>query len=116
MNTSLKPLINTTFFFFFYLGAAGDSFAYHRGAPFSTKDQDNDVVTHHCVVTFIGGWRYTRCRDANLNGVYHNGSHESRADCINWYHWKGDFYSAMRSEMKTRPAELLEISDLYPVS
>ena len=90
---------------FCYPGTAGDSFSYHRGASFSTKDRDNDVVPHQCAVTFKGGWWYTRCRDANLNGIYRNGSHETRADGINWFHWKGDYYSAMRTEMKIRPAE-----------
>lgn len=73
------------------------------------------MVTHHCAVTFKGGWWYTRCRDANLDGIYHNGTHKSRADGINWYHWRGDIYSAMKSEMKTRPTEFLEISDMSPV-
>ena len=88
-----------------YLGTAGDSFAYHRGAPFSTKDKDNDADSRHCAVTFKGGWWYISCRHANLNGLYHHGQHSSHADGINWQHWKGDNYSAKRSEMKIRPAD-----------
>ena len=88
----------------FHPGTAGDSFAFQRGAPFSTKDQDNDPDARHCAVTFKGGWWYTNCRHANLNGLYHHGTHKSHADGINWYHWKGDYYSAKRSEMKIRPA------------
>lgn len=88
-----------------YPGTAGDSFAYHRGAPFSTKDQDNDQDDRHCAVTFKGGWWYNTCRLANLNGLYHHGTHKSYADGINWRHWKGDHYSAKRSEMKIRPAD-----------
>ena len=92
-------------FFFLCLGTAGNSFAYQRGAPFSTKDQDNDPDARHCAVTFKGGWWYTTCRLANLNSLYHLGPHESRADGINWRSWKGDYYSAKRSEMKIRPAD-----------
>lgn len=77
-----------------YSGTAGDSFA------FQTKDRDNDPDGRHCAVTFKGGWWYTLCRQANLNGLYHHGSHKSHADGINWTHWKGDYYSAKRSEMK----------------
>ncbi|XP_020604899.1 ryncolin-1-like isoform X1 [Orbicella faveolata] len=88
-----------------YTGTAGDSFGYQRGAPFSTKDQDNDPDARHCAVTFKGGWWYSTCRHSNLNGLYHHGTHKSRADGINWYHWKGDYYSAKRSEIKIRPAD-----------
>ncbi|XP_020604814.1 ryncolin-2-like [Orbicella faveolata] len=86
-------------------GTAGDSFTYHRGAPFSTKDQDNDEDDRHCAATFKGGWWYQTCRRANLNGLYHPGQHASHADGINWRDWKGDYYSAKRSEMKIRPAD-----------
>ena len=88
-----------------YLGTAGDSFAYHDGAPFTTEDQDNDNDGGNCAVTFQGGWWYYRCRNANLNGLYHHGIHSTHADGINWYDWKGDYYSARRSEMKVRPAD-----------
>ncbi|KAL9964441.1 hypothetical protein ACROYT_G028085 [Oculina patagonica] len=57
-----------------YSGTAGDSFAFQRGGPFSTKDQDNDPDSRHCAVTFKGGWWYTTCRNANLNGLYHHGA------------------------------------------
>ena len=86
-------------------GTAGDSFSFQRGAPFSTKDQDNDPDKRHCAVTFKGGWWYSLCRQANLNGLYQPGPHSSHADGINWYHWKGDYYSARRSEMKIRPVD-----------
>jgi len=93
------------FGFIVYPGTAGDSFTYHRGAPFSTKDQDNDEDDRHCAATFKGGWWYQTCRRANLNGLYHPGQHASHADGINWRDWKGDYYSAKRSEMKIRPAD-----------
>ena len=108
---SLHVVLVVTFFIaekesiFLYSGTAGDSFSSHRGAPFSTKDRDNDADSRHCAVTFKGGWWYIACRNANLNGLYHHGPHKSHADGINWQHWKGDYYSAKRSEMKIRPAD-----------
>ena len=90
----------------FFPGSAGDSFTYHLGAPFSTRDQDNDYNSgKHNAEVHKGGWWYTTGRDSNLNSLYHNGTHSSRADGINWYKWKGDYYSAIRCEMKIRPAD-----------
>lgn len=88
-----------------YSGTAGDSFSFQRGAFFSTKDQDNDPDKRHCAVTFKGGFWYSFCRHANLNGLYQPGPHSSHADGMNWHDWKGDYYSAKRSEMKIRPAD-----------
>ena len=88
-----------------YLGTAGDSFAYHHEAPFSTKDQDNDPDDRKCAEIFKGGWWYNTCHRANLNGLYRHGNHANACEGINWHHWKGDSYSAKRSEMKIRPAD-----------
>ena len=66
------------FTFSFYTGTAGDSFSYHRGHPFSTKDRDNDELPDEsCAQTSSGGWWYRDCRDSNLNSPYLNGSHDS---------------------------------------
>ncbi|KAL9985579.1 hypothetical protein ACROYT_G008001 [Oculina patagonica] len=85
-------------------GTAGDSLSRHRGAPFSTKDQDNDTHTSvNCAVARKGAWWYEACNDSNLNGLYHFGKHSSDNDGVNWDHWKGSKYSAKRAEMKIRP-------------
>jgi len=85
-----------------YSGTAGDSLSWHRGQSFSTKDQDNDSHSRNCAVSFKGAWWYTSCHHSNLNGQYHHGKHSSYADGVNWYHWKGHYYSAKRAEMKIR--------------
>jgi len=69
----------------------------------TTKDQDHDGDSSgNCAVQAKGAWWYWDCRYANLNGLYHHGKH-SNADGINWYHWKGHYYSTKRAEMKIRP-------------
>ena len=90
----------------FFPGNAGDSFTYHLGAPFSTRDKDNDYKSNkHCAAYHKGGWWYSNGRESNLNSLYLNGTHKSRANGINWYAWRGDYYSAIKSEMKIRPAD-----------
>ncbi|XP_078374765.1 microfibril-associated glycoprotein 4-like [Oculina patagonica] len=86
-----------------YSGTAGDSLSPHRGYPFTTKDQDNDSWSYNCAVSYKGAWWYKGCHYSNLNGLYHHGKHSSYADGVNWYHWKGVYYSAKRAEMKIRP-------------
>ena len=87
-----------------FSGTAGDSLSYHRGYPFTTKDQDNDSgSSRNCAVEYKGAWWYQNCHYSNLNGLYHHGKHSSNADGVNWYHWKGHKYSAKRAEMKFRP-------------
>ena len=92
---------------YFLPGTAGDSLAQHHNAmAFSTKDRDNDQLEENsCAMSFKGAWWYNRCFRSNLNGLYHHGHHSSFADGVNWYHWKGDHYSAKRAEMKIRPAD-----------
>ncbi|KAI8493499.1 Fibrinogen C domain-containing protein 1 [Branchiostoma belcheri] len=87
-----------------YNGTAGDSLTYHDGKPFSTKDRDNDEGQSSCAQERKGAWWYGNCHLSNLNGLYHLGTHESNADGLNWYHWKGFNYSLKRTEMKLRPA------------
>ena len=85
-------------------GTAGDSLSAHRGSPFSTKDQDNDSSSsNNCAVKYKGAWWYNSCHSSNLNGLYHHGKHSSYGDGVNWYHWKGYYYSVKRAEMKIRP-------------
>lgn len=94
-----------------YNGSAADSLGRSREMNFSTYDSDNDLWSGHCALRFQGGWWYNSCHDANLNGRYHKGHHESYADGINWYHWKGFHYSLKSAEMKIRPVTFVHSSN-----
>ena len=48
-----------------YSGNVGDSLARYNLMKFSTKDNDNDQTTIHCVA-----WWYNACHHSNLNGHY----------------------------------------------
>ena len=91
------------FFQFHFPGNAGDSLSHHRDSPFSTKDRDNDGRSgSNCAISFKGAWWYQSCYYSNLNGLYHRGRHSSY-DGVNWYNWKGNYYSVKRAEMKLKP-------------
>ena len=91
-----------------YSGTAGNSLsrpghADQNGSPFSTRDQDNDAqLSEHCAQLYKGAWWYRGCHYSNLNALYHGGTHSSFADGVNWYTWKGFYYSLKFTEMKVR--------------
>jgi ficolin len=41
-----------------YSGDAGDSMSGHSGFDFTTNDQDNDVYSANCAISFKGAWWY----------------------------------------------------------
>nr|XP_034309688.1 ficolin-2-like [Crassostrea gigas] len=82
-----------------YSGNAGDSMWYHDGMFFSTYDSDNDYWSNNCGLTRRGGWWYNSCHKANLNGEYGNTDHSNG---INWYYWKGFYYSMKEVRMMVR--------------
>ncbi|XP_078367311.1 microfibril-associated glycoprotein 4-like [Oculina patagonica] len=89
-----------------YSGNAGDSLSWHRGQPFSTRDQDNDnSAGNNCASKWHGAWWYNKCHQSNLNGIYRHRNPSPLADGVNWFHWKGHKYSLKRTEMKIRPVD-----------
>ena len=92
-------------------GNSGDSLAFRRGLPFTTRDQDNDNRGgDNCASKFKGAWWYDSCHKSNLNGLYRSGRHSSYADGVNWSRWKGFYYSLKRTEMKVRPVDFWTVS------
>ena len=74
-----------------------------NGREFSTLDYDHDILSNEpCADLYQGAWWYRKCHNANLNGQYLNGTHESYADGINWYPFKGFYESLKTTDMKIR--------------
>ena len=71
-----------------------------NGMKFGTKDVDNDLWSGICGVQYRGGWWYSNCFSAHLNGEYLRGQHNQNAHGVNWYTFKGNFYSNKVAEMK----------------
>ncbi|XP_030641457.1 microfibril-associated glycoprotein 4-like [Chanos chanos] len=86
-------------------GDAGDSLTFHNGQKFSTFDRDQDKQSkQNCARRYLGAFWYKHCHAANPNGVYLWGKHTTHyAIGINWYHWKGFYYSLKKISMKIRP-------------
>lgn len=87
-----------------YSGDAGDSMATHNGKKFSTYDADHDTDRKNCAKDWLGGWWYSDCYYAKLNGYQYVGDDSEKHKGILWYHWRGNKYSLMRTTMMVRPA------------
>ena len=74
----------------------------HSGQNFSTIDYDHESDRRDCAGLYKGAWWYLNCHDSNLNGLYHNGTHESYADGVNWRDFRGFQESMKTTEMKVR--------------
>ena len=70
----------------------------HLGNMFSTIDRDQDTNSGNCAKMYNGGWWYSSCHRANLNGLYGG----LNAHGIHWYTWGGHGASLIKSEMKIR--------------
>ena len=80
------------------VGGTFDSMAYHNGASFSTRDRDHDTYSGNCAQVYRGGWWYTVCIRANLNGkntFWHDGTR--------WLHYP-------KIQMKIRPKSCSSIA------
>jgi len=53
-----------------YSGNATDALSYQNGMAFSAKDRDMDISTTDCAANYRGGWWFSHCQHANLNGRY----------------------------------------------
>ncbi|XP_029016338.1 angiopoietin-related protein 5-like [Betta splendens] len=105
-----------------YRGNAGDAIrgvypgVDQNGHGFSTADRDNDgcspcifgdVMENECAPSEGGGWWYSRCGSAGLNGEWHpSGSHIGWESGLHWRTWKSSeaySFKATRMMIKSVP-------------
>ncbi|XP_048511713.1 protein scabrous isoform X2 [Athalia rosae] len=53
-----------------YSGNATDALSYQNNMAFSAKDRDLDISSTDCAANYHGGWWFSHCQHANLNGRY----------------------------------------------
>ncbi|XP_030607402.1 angiopoietin-related protein 4 [Archocentrus centrarchus] len=78
------------------------------GIPFSTHDQDNDQKSDtNCAKHLSGGWWFSNCGRANLNGRYFQSpppkQRHQRKQGIFWKTWRGRYYPLKSSMMMIAP-------------
>ncbi|XP_026475673.1 protein scabrous [Ctenocephalides felis] len=56
-----------------YQGNASDALSYQDDMQFSAIDDDRDISNTHCAGNYEGGWWFSHCQHANLNGRYNLG-------------------------------------------
>lgn len=56
-----------------FSGNASDAFDYQNHMQFSAVDDDRDISNTHCAGNYEGGWWFSHCQHANLNGRYNLG-------------------------------------------
>ncbi|XP_007890824.2 angiopoietin-related protein 3 [Callorhinchus milii] len=82
-----------------------------KDVPFSTSDRDNDLHSAiNCAQKHSGGWWFSACGEANLNGKYFSTRIARRPDRkkgILWKTWKSSYYSFKSTLLMVRPATSL---------
>ncbi|XP_053739151.1 angiopoietin-related protein 4 [Synchiropus splendidus] len=81
------------------------------GLPFSTRDHDNDrKADSNCAKHLSGGWWFSNCGHANLNGRYFVSpppkQRHQRKQGIFWKTWRGRYYPLKSSQMMIAPAAI----------
>lgn len=56
-----------------YRGNASDALDYQNHMEFSAVDSDRDISNTNCAGNYEGGWWFSHCQHANLNGRYNLG-------------------------------------------
>ncbi|XP_067824299.1 angiopoietin-related protein 4 [Heptranchias perlo] len=91
-------------------GTLKNAISESSGLRFSTRDQDHDLKFNmSCAKHLTGGWWFTTCGQANLNGKYFTSKPRERLERkqgIFWKPWKGRNYPLKTTTMMIRPMEL----------
>lgn len=95
-----------------YSGNASDALDYQQGMQFSAIDVDRDISQTHCAANYEGGWWFSHCQHANLNGRYNLG--------LTWFDAQRNEWIAVKSSqmmIKRQSHETCNyISDLATVT
>lgn len=79
------------------------------GLPFSTRDRDSDLKSDiNCAKHLTGGWWFSNCGRANLNGKYFSSvppQRHARKQGMFWKTWRGRYYPLKSTVMKIAPVE-----------
>ncbi|MBN3276461.1 ANGL4 protein, partial [Polyodon spathula] len=80
------------------------------GLPFSTRDRDSDLKSDiNCAKHLTGGWWFSSCGRANLNGKYFSSvprQRHARKQGMFWKTWRGRYYPLKSTVMKLAPVEI----------
>ncbi|XP_041658401.1 angiopoietin-related protein 3-like [Cheilinus undulatus] len=94
-------------------GDLPDPMSNHSGIMFSTKDRDNDRHRDSsCAQNLSGGWWFSTCGDANLNGIYFHMRPRWRSERKRGIQWKNSF-SLKFTQMSVHPAASLTSSSSF---
>lgn len=78
-----------------YRGNSSDALDYQNRMEFSTVDNDRDTSNTHCASNYEGGWWFSHCQQANLNGRYNLG--------LTWFDGtRNEWIAVAWSEMRLR--------------
>lgn len=78
-----------------YSGNASDALDYQNRMEFSTIDNDRDISNTHCASNYEGGWWFSHCQHANLNGRYNLG--------LTWFDdSRNEWIAVATTEMKVK--------------
>ncbi|KDR19650.1 Protein scabrous [Zootermopsis nevadensis] len=78
-----------------YRGNASDALEYQNRMQFSAVDSDRDISNTNCAANYEGGWWFSHCQHANLNGRYNLG--------LTWFDAsKNEWIAVAWSEMRVR--------------
>nr|XP_022907876.1 protein scabrous [Onthophagus taurus] len=88
-DTGFKLTVNK------YSGNASDALDYQNRMEFSTVDNDRDISNTHCASNYEGGWWFSHCQHANLNGRYNLG--------LTWFdNSRNEWIAVASSEMRLK--------------
>lgn len=82
-----------------YKGNASDALNYQNLMEFSTVDNDRDISNTNCANNYEGGWWFSHCQHANLNGRYNLG--------LTWYdNSRNEWIAVAKSEMRLKRRDI----------